>query len=1074
VCSFACRSAEFFTSIEKICNHVEEVVQKYDGKYGLVAWYAGNHELHVAVTANLGTGDLYMKDLMDMVLTTIDRIESARHLLVYPKTVKTFWGHGHSKSGTKDSQGFWNKKSSISRILSKLDKAGNMNPVVVLLASRSQSSSFTLPLGDGWLSNQAKNLLERLDQAGVKDNMRLMGQIFGELMAHDTAENREVKKRRTFRASLVRREDGGYVGIDVSHKTGTVQWYTNQLGSSKSPGVHALYKTNILYKWAMVDARISGEKMSVQHNMFAEVTLQHDGEEWDVHCTCDVFNSWNDATCVHKEYVNANCDRLMAMQFAESDEVVALNNRAGQNFGYYYAGAFVRKQGSKGYRCDKDMSYRCRHVVKAYEAFDLCVGSQILFGEYDQPEEENEEPYDDIEEVRMDFGYGDISFAYPFTEEMRRTMVKLAQYGFGPDPSKPMLWFGEALRPDLPTTPCKCGQMYNTSGYSRVNTCKVYLGTPHCGREMHLYHLQCPRMSMGCVVPYNGLEHGLVRISMSQVVELDLLVDSFLDVVRFGGVSLTAQCEKMRSRYAHFREGGTGQRHVQFLEANLFRRAVYTVAKNIKLQPPVPEAPPEEEDVAESSCGPNPLLCPICKDQPRCIIMDGTSLTMRSKAFKSASMTAPTCKDVKKRPHTRNMRAFLNVSPLMDRGAAARTELAKLLKEFCAWMTDVLSLSRRSTPRFKELERLLRLADKWDIGRFISWAHKEARGMTIEQVRAVCLLLQSIASTSSVTQYFSYDVAMKIEAFASREWRDVPWTECAHLGPVVGRLLDAFRPEGCRTVAMHADWVPLIDEMIERVYVVHSRAYDGSEYGLGPSIPVPSQPTAVDGRHIVTGVCSGLPKIRERPIYEIDGDFHESKEFESDKAGCRHSFVKPGDRTGGVFSCVCEHGVCYAIFVIKNAEGRNEPFTWMTTHLRKAPKYVVYDFACSLMEYCLNRAPNFFRHTLFLVDVFHWVNHTACCPTFSIRQHHGMADRIRNSQACEQLNAAMKRLKFVISKMNQEPFMVFLRLFAYEWNLKKIQKCLRLRECQPQAPNALAGMQPESCMGDQRCSQAHD
>ena len=85
-----------------------------------------------------------------------------------------------------------------------------------------------------------------------------------------------------------------------------------------------------------------------------------------------------------------------------------------------------------------------------------------------------------------------------------------------------------------------------------------------------------------------------------------------------------------------------------------------------------------------------------------------------------------------------------------------------------------------------------------------------------------------------------------------------------------------------------------------------------------------------------------------------------------------------------------------------------------------------------------------------------------------------MADRIRNSQACEQLNAAMKRLKFVISKMNQEPFMVFLRLFAYEWNLKKIQKCLRLRECQPQAPNALAGMQPESCMGDQRCSQAHD
>lgn len=1062
---FVRRSVDFCTSMDKICSHVEELVQKYDARYGLVAWYAGNQKLHIAATHNLGDGQLYLKDLTDMVRETMDRIAGKMHLIVYPQIVKTIWGRGHSKFGTTDSQGFYNKKNAISTILSRLDKAGNTFPVIVLLSSRNKSSSFTVPLGDRRLSNQAKNLLGCLDQGVKKENTRLVSQVKADLAPDDTMMYPQVKKRRTFRASMARRRSDGYVGIDVSHKTGTVQWYSSQLGSSKSPGVHPLYKTDAMYKWAMVDARVSGMNMTVQHNMFVEVSLLHEGGQWDVSCTCDVFNTWNDATCVHKEFLKLDHERLTSMRFPGHDDVVPLNNMCGQNFGYYCGGAFVRKQGAKGYRCDKDLSYRCRHVSKVCEKFGLALGTGASFEVGDMSDEENGEPYDDVEAICTDFGYGDISFRYPYTHSMQRIVMELAEKGFGNDPSHPRLWFGDALMPKLPSAPCKCGNMYSARDYVRVSTCKVYLGTPHCGREMDVYQLNCPDSRMNCIVRYNGLEHGLVRIGPGKVVELDLLVENFLDVVRFGGASLTAQCEKLQERYARFKKPGA--RQIPFLEANCFRQAVYTVAKNMKLHHTLQEMPRPAGDTAESSSGPNPCICPICEDQPDLLTMDGTSLTMRSEAFRSASMTSASCTVIKKRPHTRSMRKFLNVVPFGDRTGHASTKLAKLLRDFCEWLSDVSNLSKGGTPQFKDLKSLLTLANRWNIERFVSWAHREARRMSTQQVRAVCLLLLCISSNNSVTQYCTYSVGKKIEEYGSRGWQDVPWTECVHLGPVVGKLLDAFRTDGSPTVTIHADWVPVLNEMIERVYVVHTRMLDGEEYGLGPSIPVPSQPTAVDSSHVHTGVCSGLPKIRERPIYEMDGDMNESKDLEGDKAGCKHNFVKPGARTGGVFSCVCEHGVCYAIFVIKNAEGRNEPFTWMTTHLRRAPKYVVYDFACSLMEYCLNRAPNFFKHTLFLVDRFHWLNHIACCPTFNIREHQELADRIRNSQACEQLNAAIKRLKFVVSKMNQEPFMLFLRLFAYNWNVKKLEKIMKLKEGQPKPLVPDAGrerMRPGSCM----------
>ena len=49
-----------------------------------------------------------------------------------------------------------------------------------------------------------------------------------------------------------------------------------------------------------------------------------------------------------------------------------------------------------------------------------------------------------------------------------------------------------------------------------------------------------------------------------------------------------------------------------------------------------------------------------------------------------------------------------------------------------------------------------------------------------------------------------------------------------------------------------------------------------------------------------------------------------------------------------------------------------------------APGVIVYDAACLLHAYCLNRDPLFFKDTKFLCDVFHWKNHTGISYTMPL------------------------------------------------------------------------------------------
>jgi len=49
----------------------------------------------------------------------------------------------------------------------------------------------------------------------------------------------------------------------------------------------------------------------------------------------------------------------------------------------------------------------------------------------------------------------------------------------------------------------------------------------------------------------------------------------------------------------------------------------------------------------------------------------------------------------------------------------------------------------------------------------------------------------------------------------------------------------------------------------------------------------------------------------------------------------------------------------------------NVPFTIIRTRFAKCPDVVIYDKACNLHAYCLNRDPVFFKNCKFFVDRMH-------------------------------------------------------------------------------------------------------
>ncbi|KAH3799822.1 uncharacterized protein LOC127838876 isoform X1 [Dreissena polymorpha] len=169
-----------------------------------------------------------------------------------------------------------------------------------------------------------------------------------------------------------------------------------------------------------------------------------------------------------------------------------------------------------------------------------------------------------------------------------------------------------------------------------------------------------------------------------------------------------------------------------------------------------------------------------------------------------------------------------------------------------------------------------------------------------------------------------------------------------------------------------------------------------------------------------------LSQFRKRGVYTADGR-KRTKDDMCRKLAKGHPRLLPG-----IFTLYCLHGICYGFEVMRFCESPDVPFTLLRTRFPTAPKMVVYDNACSLHEYCLNRDPVFFKHTQFKVDSLHFKNHTACGPAYELKRYPAYAKF--NSQVVEQANSRLQRLKASLSYMTQNNFLKHCKFYIWGQN----------------------------------------
>ena len=118
-----------------------------------------------------------------------------------------------------------------------------------------------------------------------------------------------------------------------------------------------------------------------------------------------------------------------------------------------------------------------------------------------------------------------------------------------------------------------------------------------------------------------------------------------------------------------------------------------------------------------------------------------------------------------------------------------------------------------------------------------------------------------------------------------------------------------------------------------------------------------------------------LPIVRGRGTYAAD---HSNAPQSITEDACRKASYGHPTLTPGIFTVYCPHGVCYGFQAMRSCESPWYPFDIFTFRFHAPPRIIIYDNACKLHIYCLNREPARYSNTRFFVGRFHWRGHVGC------------------------------------------------------------------------------------------------
>jgi hypothetical protein len=329
---------------------------------------------------------------------------------------------------------------------------------------------------------------------------------------------------------------------------------------------------------------------------------------------------------------------------------------------------------------------------------------------------------------------------------------------------------------------------------------------------------------------------------------------------------------------------------------------------------------------------------------------------------------------------------------------------------------EVESLSNEEES--KRNEQLLTLIPEEIVPIVTKYVHRE---YDQQVMHILAYVLKGLCSDSPVTTFLPWryhsDMRSALDLYTSNSM-DSTQNVFKNVAPEFFKLLELSK-----TNNMIEDVTRFIYYLLDFSSDVHSDDIDINSEPIEGSY----QPA----KGIAYYFTEGGNQVRKTPEYSIN--------CATDKSSCSKYYPSPSKSGFSyMFLWFCPvHGHCYGFHLVPSSEGRKDPFYSLYKYLPEPPEEVFYDFACSLSEYSLNRAPKYARNIRFFHDVFHGFNHK-CGFGFRSRRIPELQDY--NTEVCEQFNSFIQCIKYTASHLSQPHFCLFMQFFIYLYNKDKTAK----------------------------------
>lgn len=731
-------------------------------------------------------------------------------------------------------------------------------------------------------------------------------------------------------------------------------------------------------------------------------------------CTCRTFRDTGGATCYHTSWlqVQLQLQPQPDVVWREEGQVVPIvpRSRQGSQLAAYYwvHGTFVHKIGDYRFSCGRSGDgSACRDIAAVKVLLNIVEPDPVAPAEEATIQPPTFEAGGDDGADEAPVAGGDVRYPFPPSKEDYDIMHCLHKDG---PPAE--------LRPSLPDDSqlCRCGLQYCSDGYALVNArCPIFCPLPIGLQERPLYELHCPNRQSRCTRQWAGRPCGLFMYSPQCVMALKILYDYLMEWKTSARKMGEFWLDQSNAYQNEARPPAGFCSETQFRRVCARFRAV----------------------LAYTAC----FVCPVCRSNPDVILVDGTAVTLANDRYDGTRMTK-VHDDMREplipRPHDRNGRMF-----------CPHKRERQLLKQFVQHFRgkeeagNVFADGASTAPMQEAISTLNAWLATFDAGDLLL----QLAGMSVTAGQQAVQqdighFLKCLASPSPVCSYMPVEAAALVGAWLSgaRNIAALPKAKLAALAPVTSSFIAACAansPGSQLSDAVVAVLCKLVTISASTFSQQNAQTYPWDDY-----LSCDVAPSSSTDKCLETGVCCGLPQVRRRPLFAADKDASDKQDAVKDRS-CSHAFVagsRASRRTGGLFIFMCEHGIVYCFFILGDAEGRDEAFSFLYQYFKVMPRLIVYDFACALHEFALNRCPYLFSNTTFAVDRFHWCNHKSCAISYSLNTYARYSHI--NSQAVEQINSVLQKIKPCVAQMTQENFMFYVRLFIGEKNEAAAQRLL--------------------------------